>query len=120
MYAALGTLAAKGRISQLLWATSGAAFAASLLMGHMVDRVGRRLPMIVGGALFTVAMAAHGVVADHAQLLAARVASGFGGGLIFMSASAAVADLVPYERRGAAMGVFSLGMFLATPLGLPV
>lgn len=119
-YAVLGKTAARGQASQLLWATSGAAFVSSLLMGPVVDRVGRRLPMVVGGVLFTVAMASHAFVEDHAALIAVRVASGFGGGLIFMSASAAVADLVPYQRRGAAMGLFSLGMFLATPVGLPV
>lgn len=119
-YAALGKTAAEGRASQLLWATSGAAFVSSLLMGPVVDRIGRWLPMVVGGALFAVAMAAHAVAADHVQLLAARVVSGFGGGLVFMSGSAAVADLVPYQRRGAAMGLFSLGMFLAMPLGLPI
>jgi DHA1 family inner membrane transport protein len=59
------------------------------------------------------------VAAGHAQLLAARALSGFGGGLLFTSASAAVADMVPYHRRAAAMGVFTAGMFLAVPVGLP-
>lgn len=120
LYSSLGREAAQARINQLLWITSGAAFLASLLMGPLVDRVGRRLPMVVGGVMMVLAMASHLVAVDHLQLLIARFVAGFGGGLVFMSASAAVADLVPYGRRGAAMGVFSLGLFLATPLGLPV
>jgi len=120
LYVAMDGALAEARTNQLLWLTSGAAFLASLLLGPVVDRVGRRLPMVVGGALMVLAMLGHLGVTAHYQLAALRVIAGFGGGLVFMSASAAVADLVPYERRGAAMGVFSLGMFLATPVGLPV
>lgn len=117
LYAALGEVGATKSAGSLLWTTSVAAAVASVLLGPMVDRVGRRGPMLVGGTLLVLAMAAHLVASSHLQLLCLRAASGFGGGLVFLAASAAVADLVPYGRRAAAMGVFSMGMFLALPLG---
>ena len=110
----------KRLLSQVVWTTSAAAAVASLLLGPLVDRVGRRPPLLTGLAMLTLGLAVHAGVPSHAWLLVARIVSGFGAGLAFVSASAAVADLVPYERRGAAMGVFSAGLFLATPLGLPV
>ena len=120
MYLLLSKAQQKVTLGQLIWVTQAAAAAASLLLGPVIDRVGRRGPMLVGGAMLVLGVAAHVFAGSHLQLLAARVVSGFAGGLVFTSASAAVADLVPYARRGAAMGVFTVGMFIATPVGLPV
>lgn len=120
IYARLAEDDFRSAVGSLISATQGAGAVAALLLGPLVDRVGRRGPMVVGALLFVLASAAHLLVARHVDLVVVRMVSGFGGGLVFMAASAAVADLVPYERRGAAMGVFSLGLFLATPLGVPI
>jgi predicted MFS family arabinose efflux permease len=118
LYAPLGA-AATERVSQLLWVTNAAATVAALLVGPFVDRFGRLVPTLIGGALFLLAMVTHVYADSHALLTFARVLSGLGGGFVYTAASTAVADLVPYERRGAAMGLFSLGLFLAIPVGLP-
>ena len=120
LYAGLAEDEVKVALGHLLAVTNAAGAVAALLLGPLIDRVGRRGPMLWGGVLLLLGVAAHLAVDSHAQLLAARIVAGFGGGLVFTSASAAVADLVPYERRGAAMGLFSAGLFLATPLGLPI
>jgi DHA1 family inner membrane transport protein len=52
--------------------------------------------------------------------MTARITSGAGVGVAYACASALVADVVPYRRRGAGMGAFTAGMFLALPLGLPL
>ena len=109
--------AAKGTLA----ATAGFAGAfGALLLGPWVDRVGRRPPILLGMTVFTVASLLHLLASTANQLLAARAIAGFAVGVAYTGASAAVADLVPYERRGAAMGVFNSGIFLATPIGLPI
>ncbi len=109
--------AAKG---QLVAAAGFAGALGALLLGPFVDRAGRRLPLAVGLAVFAVASALHAFATDATTLLALRALAGFSVGVAYTGASAAVADLVPYSRRGAAMGVFTAGIFLATPVGLPL
>jgi predicted MFS family arabinose efflux permease len=104
----------------LVGAAGGAGAVGALLLGPMVDRVGRRPPMVWGLVLFVVGSAGQCLASGFADLYAFRAVAGFAGGVVFTSASAAVADLVPYERRGRAMGAFSAGMFLGLPAGLPL
>lgn len=120
MYAGFDEPAMRAAIGWLLAAGGFASAAAALLLGPMVDRFGRRAPMLGGGALFVLASLGHVLAGSHEALLVARAAAGFGVGLVFTSASAAVADLVRYERRAAAMGTFGAGIYLAIPVGLPL
>ncbi len=92
----------------------------AFFLGPLVDRYGRRPPMVLGMALFSLASFGHVFASDFNQLFWARVVSGFASGVVYSSASAAVADLVPYQRRGKAMGLFTAGMFLGLPVGLPL
>lgn len=92
----------------------------ALLLGPLVDRYGRRGPMVIGMIVFSLASLAHVFARGFDDLLWARAVTGFAAGVVYTSASAAVADLVPYERRGKAMGVFTAGMFLGLPVGLPL
>ncbi|MEZ5962930.1 MAG: MFS transporter [Planctomycetota bacterium] len=109
--AAKGTLASAAGLAGALGA---------FLLGPSVDRVGRRPPMLLGMAVFTAASVLHCFATSFGVLLAARAVAGFAVGVAYTGASAAVADVVPYERLGAAMGVFNAGIFLATPIGLPL
>lgn len=93
--------------------------AGSLALGPMMDRIGRRGPMIWGLLLFSIISAGHYFATSFVQLLVLRVMAGAAVGVAYSAASAAVADIVPYERRSTAMGLFSFGMLLALPLGLP-
>jgi predicted MFS family arabinose efflux permease len=104
----------------LIGSASLAGAAGGLLLGPWVDRVGRRPPLVVGMAVFAAASLLYLLVWDFWSLLAARIASGFAVGIVYTAASAALADLVPYVRRGAAMGVFSAGNYLAAPIGFPI
>lgn len=104
----------------LLGIAGGAGAVGALLLGPIVDRVGRRPPMLWGLVVFVLGSVGHCFANDFATLYAARAVAGFAGGVVFTGASTAVADLVPYERRGRAMGVFSAGMFMGFPAGLPL
>jgi predicted MFS family arabinose efflux permease len=110
----------KPQYLDLLGIAGGAGAFGALLLGPIVDRVGRRPPMLWGLVLFVIGSAGHCFANDFATLYTFRAVTGFAGGVVFTGASTAVADLVPYERRGRAMGVFSAGMFLGFPAGLPL
>lgn len=92
----------------------------ALLLGPMVDKYGRRPLMVWGLLAFVLGSAVHLLARDHQELVFARALTGFAAGVVYSSASAALGDLIPYERRGKAMGIFAAGMFLALPLGLPL
>ena len=109
-----------GQKKMLVGAAGASGAVGALLLGPLVDRVGRRGPMVIGLLVFCLASLAHVSASDYHDLLWARALSGFAAGVVYTSASAAVADLVPYERRGRAMGVFTAGMFLGLPVGLPL
>lgn len=105
------------------WLMSAAGYAGAIgavVLGPIVDRVGRRPPLLWGSVVFVLATSGYLFADDFASLFAVRAATGFAAGVVFTSASAAVADLVPYQRRGAAMGVLTASIFLAIPIGMPV
>lgn len=62
------------------------------------------------------------IAPNFAALLIARIVAGAFGGILNACVLSMVSDLIPFERRGAAMGVvmssFSLASVLGVPLGL--
>lgn len=104
----------------LLAAAAWASALAALVAGPLADRNGRRPLLVSGMAAFTLASLAHLLVDGYVSLLCVRALAGGAVGVAYAAASALVAEIVPYERRAAAMGVFTAGMFLAIPVGLPL
>src|SRR5262245_10987141 len=110
-----------GRDDHVLIAAAALATAvAALLAGPLADRVGRRRLLIAGMGASALASAMHVLAQTYGLLVIARALSGAAVGFAYAPASALVAEIVPYERRGAAMGVFTAGMFLALPVGQPL
>lgn len=73
--------------------------AALLVFGRWSDAIGRR-PVLLGGAAFALASAAVFLVADDITLLLiGRVLSGFSAGIFTGTATAAVVEAAPPERR---------------------
>jgi predicted MFS family arabinose efflux permease len=56
---------------------------------------------------------------NFATLLTARIVAGAFGGVLNASVLAIVADLIPFERRGTAMGVVMSAFSIASVLGVP-
>ncbi|MBI5852827.1 MAG: MFS transporter [Planctomycetes bacterium] len=92
----------------------------AFVLGPLVDRFGRRPPLLIGVAVFVVASVGYLVTDSLEALLVVRLLSGFAAGVVTSSAAAAVADLVPYERRSAAMGIVTGAILLAVPVGMPI
>ncbi len=108
------------QFGRLSGAAGLAGAAGALLLGPVVDRVGRRPPLLVGMVLFLLANAGYLFAASYGWLLTVRLVSGFVAGVVMTSAASAVADLVPYERRAAAMGIVTGAILLAVPIGMPI
>ena len=76
--------------------------AALLAFGRWSDAIGRR-PVLLAGAAFALASAAVFLVADDVPLLlVGRLLSGFSAGIFTGTATAAVVEAAPPERRGRA------------------
>lgn len=106
--------------STLLASAALASAIAALVAGPVADRVGRKRMLAAGLLLFACACAAQALASGYGALLAARALSGVAVGAAYAAASALAAVVVPYQRRSAAMGAFTAGMFLAFPVGLPL
>ena len=99
-----------------------AAAAAGIAGSGFLDRFDRRSALAVAMAGLVLATAAGGLATGLGTLLASRVAAGLFGGPATSLSIAIVADAVPPERRGRAMGVvmgaFSVAAVLGVPAGL--
>ncbi|WP_350280828.1 MFS transporter [Kribbella sp. HUAS MG21] len=88
--------------------------------GRLVDRHGRILAMAVGGALFAGSVAAYGSAGSVEALAALRLLTGVGDAFFFVGALTAMTDLAPAERRGEAISLFSLSLYVGLALGPPL
>ena len=104
----------------LLAAAGLGSAAGAFFVADVSRRIGRRTVLAQSLTLFVVASLLHVFVTEYWALLMLRVLAGCATGLAYAEASAAAADVAPYERRGSVMGRFNAGMFLAIPVGLPI
>ena len=93
-------------------------------IGRGADRWGRRPFILAGLGLFVVAWALYAASARVAVLMAARIVEGTAAALLLIAAYAMLADLVPANRRGDAVGrlqsMVNLGAFLGGGIGFPL
>lgn len=92
----------------------------ALCVAWLSRRFGRRAVLVTSLVAFALVSLAHVFTQSFWPFAALRALSGVAVGVSYASASAAAADLAPYERRGAVLGRFNAGMFLAIPVGLPL
>jgi DHA1 family inner membrane transport protein len=89
------------------------------LLGLLMTRIPLK-PAILGVmAIFAVGQLLCALAPNYELLLGARLVSACGHGVFFGVASVAVSQLVPAERRGAALSLFVGGITVANILGLP-
>ena len=96
-----------------------AAGASGLAAATYVDRFDRKHLLLTLYALFALATLACGLAPDYGLLMLARVAAGLFGGVLSALAQTIVADAVPFERRGRAMGIVMSSFSVATVAGVP-
>lgn len=99
------------------YALSLATFA--LVAGPISDRIGRRLIILIGTGIMTVALGMHQFASDFWSLVGIRVLAGAAGGTLTGSAVAYVGDYFPYARRGWASGWVMSGFAVGQVVGVP-
>jgi MFS family permease len=95
---------------------SAAGIVCQPVIGHWLDRIGRRFFMTLGVCLLVASSAAFLVTHQFALLAALRVVQGLGFSAFFVANYMHVIDLVPVERRGWALGIYGVSGFLGTAL----
>jgi len=96
-----------------------AAAAFALFVGPLSDRVGRKRVLVSGLALFAVASFFTYHVSTFNALIILRAMTGLAAGTLSTSALSFAGDYYPYEQRGRAMGILSMGYFVAFVVGVP-
>jgi predicted MFS family arabinose efflux permease len=109
-----------GEFGFLVSAYTFAAGLSGLLAATYIDRFGRKQLMLTLYPLFGVAALACSFAPTFAWLMLARVASGFFGGVLMALSQTIVAEVIPFERRGRAMGVVMTSFSVATVAGVPL
>ncbi len=91
-----------------------------LMAATYIDRFGRKQLLLGMYSLFGLATLACALAPDYLWLLVARVAAGLFGGVLSALSQTIVADVIPFERRGRAMGVVMTSFSVSTVAGVPL
>ncbi|MBX9785070.1 MAG: MFS transporter [Chitinophagaceae bacterium] len=96
--------------------TAGVSGFAAAFFVNLFDRKKVLVFAYIGFLAGTIAC---GFAPTYELLLASRILAGLFGGLIGAQVLSIIADLVPYERRGAAMGAIMSAFAVASTIGVP-
>ena len=89
-------------------------------VGQWADRGNRRNLAAAGVFLWSLMTAVCGRVTSYAGLFVARVGVGVGEATLAPAAYSMIADYVPPARRGRALGLFSMGIYLGIGVAIMV
>lgn len=91
---------------------------AALPLGILADRTSRRHLLMCGVMVWSVATVFEGLSVSFGQLLAARLVVGLGEAALWPVVVSMIADLLPAQRRGGAVGFVLLGQILGSGASL--
>ena len=86
-------------------------------MGRVSDKIGRRIPIVLGCIVSSLPLLAVPFVADFRILLLLVLVYGFGFATVTASTSALISELVPRELVGTSMGFLDMIMDVGQTLG---
>ncbi|MBA2556879.1 MAG: MFS transporter [Chloroflexi bacterium] len=107
-------------VAELAWVSTGflLALASTLLAaGRLSDRVGSRLVLTGGAIAFLVTTAASGLAPTFEWLIAARIAQGVAGGVLYAVSLAIAVTAFPPERRAGALALYFTSGALGAVIG---
>jgi DHA1 family inner membrane transport protein len=90
-----------------------------LIAAFYVDQYDRKKVLLFAYSGFLLGTLCCGIAPDPYFLMAARILTGFFGGLIGAQVLSIIADTFPYEKRGRAMGTVFMAFSLASVFGVP-
>ena len=107
------------QFSMLVAAYTFSAGISGFLAAFFVDNFDRKRVLLVGYSGFLLGTLCCALAPSYMFLLLSRVIAGIFGGLIGAQVLSIVADLIPYERRGMAMGIIMAAFSVASVFGVP-
>ncbi|MEJ7693932.1 MFS transporter [Daejeonella sp.] len=107
------------QFSMLVASYTFSAGIAGFLAAFFVDNFDRKRVLLFGYIGFLLGTLLCALAPTYTFLLLARIVAGIFGGLIGAQVLSIVADLVPYERRGMAMGIIMAAFSVASVFGVP-
>ena len=90
-----------------------------LIAAFYVDQFDRKKVLMFAYTGFLIGTFCCGIAPDQYFLMAARILTGFFGGLIGAQVLSIIADTFPYEKRGRAMGTIFMAFSIASVFGVP-
>ena len=96
-----------------------AAFVSSFAAIFFADKFDRKKLLLVAYFGFLAGTFGCAFATDGSTMVIARAVTGIFGGLISAQIMSIIADIIPYERRGQAMGLLMGGFALASVVGVP-
>ncbi|KAL2632967.1 hypothetical protein R1flu_004446 [Riccia fluitans] len=95
-----------------------AGFFTSLVAGYTTRKFGRRITIICGGLAYFFGAVLNGGAADLSMLIIGRVFLGIGVGLTMQATPLYIAEIAPYQHRGALVNGFqfaiTVGLFVSS------
>lgn len=107
------------QFSMLVAAYTFSAGISGFLAAFFVDKYDRKQVLLLAYVGFLIGTLCCAISPTYSLLLISRVVAGIFGGLIGAQVLSIVADLIPYERRGTAMGVIMAAFSVASVFGVP-
>ncbi|MRX47471.1 MFS transporter [Pedobacter puniceum] len=107
------------QFSMLVAAYTFSAGISGFLAAFFVDKYDRKQVLLLAYLGFLIGTLCCAISPTYSLLLISRVVAGIFGGLIGAQVLSIVADLIPYERRGTAMGVIMAAFSVASVFGVP-
>ena len=102
------------------WILTGYMLAFAIMLptsGWLADRFGYKRTYVTGLFLFTLFSFLCGISWNEYSLIAMRIGQGFGGGLLQPIGMAVILREFPYEKRGLAIGFWSIAAAASVSLG---
>jgi predicted MFS family arabinose efflux permease len=96
-----------------------AAFVSSFFAIFFADKFDRKKLLLFAYSGFLIGTLGCAFAFNAQTLIVARTVTGVFGGLISAQVLSIVSDVIPYERRGSAMGMLMGGFALASVIGVP-
>lgn len=107
------------QFSMLVAAYTFSAGISGFLAAFFVDRYDRKKVLLMGYSGFLIGTLFCALSPTYSILLISRIVAGIFGGLIGAQVLSIIADLIPYQRRGAAMGIIMAAFSVASVFGVP-
>ena len=107
------------QFSMLVAAYTFSAGASGFLAAFFVDGFDRKRVLLFAYAGFLIGTLCCAISPAYEILLVSRIVAGLFGGLIGAQVLSIVADIIPYERRAAAMGMIMAAFSAASVFGVP-